>query len=104
MEATKITEGPWFVHTKRTIRSADGEADRFESGLYSGDGIPARVRVANLEWGYGRPEDDANARAIAAVPTMIEAMTNALDRLDLDDPDGARLALRAALRAAGVRP
>jgi hypothetical protein len=47
---------------------------------------------------------NAVAAKMEAAPELVEAIEAALDRLDLDDENGARLRLRSALRTAGVKP
>jgi hypothetical protein len=72
MTALPITPGPWFVREHRTALGINGGA--------------ANLNIATVSLNYNRgnryAEKRANARAIAAVPAMVEALLSAYDICD----------------------
>lgn len=53
-----------------------GEADTFQSSLQA-CGEPPFKHVCRLDFGYGKKEDEANARLLAAAPELLEALKQA---------------------------
>ncbi len=85
------TPGPWVVNTLngkipvvRELKSNVGEASRYHAAIIR-DTAPPFERVCNLDFGYGKPDDEANARLIAAAPDLLEACTKAAMRMEFGD-------------------
>jgi hypothetical protein len=85
MTAPAITPGPWFVKEHPTSFGVNSKA--------------TNLNIATVTLGYNRArnydEKRANAKAIAAVPAMVEALQLVLEK------DGYQF-VADALRAAGV--
>lgn len=83
--AEKHTPGPWHVgqgNGEGSIFSDDGRM-RLETGgttLYP---------ICEINHGWSKDEDDANARLIAAAPDLLEALTLALPYVEMAEHDEA---------------
>jgi hypothetical protein len=107
----KPTPGPWKIHANYTGRTGLDEADQYEIAIYA---EPEQIKIAVVESWLGdiRTESDANARLIAAAPTLAQAAKEAAavlaEHVQYDDPAEpsreaqALKALTAALEAAGI--
>ena len=103
----KPTPGPWKIHANYTGRTGLDEADQYEIAIYA---EPEQIKIAVVESWLGdiRTESDANARLIAAAPTLAAEASTILALLKTY-PDGRNInwpkvaeALTAALKAAGI--
>lgn len=81
------TEGPWKINTidgqlpdVLEIKSSVGEAPTYQSSIIQDSELPFD-RICMLDFGYGKPEDQANARLIAAAPELLEALEGNNDLL-----------------------
>lgn len=77
MKSTKYTLGPWKILNDGTIRSMDFQ-NSTQMGDYQG------VIICSIAEGHGgrqhaMPESHANARLIAAAPTMLDALEKLLN-------------------------
>lgn len=107
MSETKFTKGPWFL------------AELCQRGMFPNDGGFAimapdadqgnrRVALVDCQTPFKRgkgneakcEERDANARLIAASPTMLDALEKAEQQLDYGQVDAALKIIRAALSSA----
>jgi hypothetical protein len=73
-----MTPGFWHLRNAqgrlpsiRKIRRPHGEADTFEAVIGAGDNLSGPV-VARLDFGYGSPDDAANAAVLAAASEMAD--------------------------------
>ena len=93
MSEAKHTQGPWQVYAD--LPSAEPNWHIVTNA--------SRMRViANVHIEPGNSVDRANARLIAAAPTMYEALRYAVDNPEFDSEEFDRIA-RAALAAAEPR-
>lgn len=79
-ESKPHTPGPWIINTLNgkistvlEVHSLHGEAPTYNSSIIR-DTEPPFKFVCKLNFGYGKPEDKANARLIAAAPELLEAL------------------------------
>jgi hypothetical protein len=104
------TPGPWHLLTMggrlpivKKIKMPYNEADTFRSTLATTDQMPGII-IAHLDFGYGKPTDEANARLIATAPELLDALQGILDigKRDTTNPkyDGYYVAAREAVAKA----
>ena len=86
----KITSGPWHC-----VYTSDHAHDY---RLTKPDGLPLAVSAEAND----RSEQRANAKAIAALPELIQAGKRILAAKDRDEQHHAMVALEEALRKAGI--
>lgn len=73
------TPGSWIVNTLDgrikpiTGFKNGGEATRYHATIIEDHGPPFDI-VCRLDFGYGKPEDEVNARLIAAAPDLLKAL------------------------------
>ena|ERR1035437_2083745 len=99
----KHTPGPWNLNTcngkipvVREIKQPHGEASTFVASLHSRTGY-----VCRLDFGYGKPDDVANARLIENAPDLLAMCKEAYEFIggDMSNPAIGR-PLRAVIAKA----
>ena len=82
------TPGPWIINTLDgkiptvlKVHSVYGEAPTYNSVIIR-DTEPPFAFICKLDFGYGKPEDEANARLIAAAPELLEVLVNAIETIE----------------------
>lgn len=70
---SKHTPGPWKIFSKREHQEHKGEAPIRRIKIYKESSAPYTF-ICDLDFGYGRKEDEANAQLIAKAPEMFEAL------------------------------
>ena len=98
----KHTPGPWQLNTAegrippiRKVKMPYGEADTFRAVVQT----PTRSHVCELDFGYGKAVDEANAHLIAAAPDLLEAVKAIVRGYDGPTVDAAT-AVSAHIQAA----
>lgn len=100
-----FTPGPWHLRTSngnlpvvREIKLPNGEHSTYRAVVGHGNTLSGPI-VANLDFGYGQRNDEANAYLIAAAPFMYEALQYVVKHTT--DPILERTARAALLKANG---
>lgn len=94
-----FTPGPWSADFHNECR----DGGRYITHVTGGNQLVPIAAVPTGVEGYGREEGRANARLIAAVPDLLEALRNLADRHFLNGgslTEPAYLAARAAISKA----
>lgn len=98
----KYTPGPWQIHPRGWGDVVAKDGSEICLSHDQSDFPEVTLDMRSLGRLPRADEAEANARLIAAAPTMVEALQQAEQQIDYGQHDAALRIIRAALAAAGL--